>query len=421
MVFYCLLLFCIQVVSGIASLPYGDLDAYLQSQGYFLNPIHSKANEGYSSLLQRATFFEDLQKMPQVKRIFEIGFNGGHTSELFLNSSVDAEVVSLDINMHPYTKIGVEFIRKKYGDRFEFIEGDSRVKVLEYAESHPGDKFDLIFIDGCHTFDACVADIKNCQRLAHKDTLVWIDDYCPVGVKTAVDHCIKQGLLTLIEAKTVTDESGERAWAIARYPYLSDAEKVFARIYEEGTWGKNAEGEGTSGPGSWLEHGQYFIDFVQDFLNTHSIDTIVDVGCGDWVLSREIDWGNRHYLGIDVVQSVIEKNQAKYGKENIRFLQADGVFEPLPHGDLLICKDILMHLPTEHILRILEKATPFKYCIFINDTDPSGMMRQISDAPVGGFRCLDLTLPPFNLKPVVHERARSAHAIKQLLLVEQVE
>jgi len=37
-------------------------------------------------------------------------------------------------------------------------------------------KFDLIFIDGCHEFRYAMTDLMNCRQLAHKDTIVALDD-----------------------------------------------------------------------------------------------------------------------------------------------------------------------------------------------------------------------------------------------------
>jgi hypothetical protein len=34
---------------------------------------------------------------------------------------------------------------------------------------------------------------------------------------------------------------------------------------------------------------------------------VIDINCGDWSLGRETDWGNREYIGVDVVEPSILK------------------------------------------------------------------------------------------------------------------
>ncbi len=184
-----------------------DLDTYLNERGVFIT-------EGYVTVEQKAEFIQDLQKTSSIKKILEIGFNAGHSSELFLSATECEKLVSIDINIHPYVKTGVEFMKKKFGDRFTWIEGDSQIQVPRYVKSHRGEKFDLIFIDGGHWFECCYSDIWNCSFLAHEETILWIDDYGG-DVKAAVDNWAKRGLITLLGCKSCGDDS--RTWAIARY------------------------------------------------------------------------------------------------------------------------------------------------------------------------------------------------------------
>lgn len=113
-------------------------------------------------------------------------------------------------------------MKKKFGDRFTLIEGDSRITVPEYAASHSSEKFDLIFIDGGHTFDCCLSDIQNCSLLSHPETLVLIDDYTE-EVKAAVETCVQAGLIEILEIKHtqgvyITNiNGGDRIWAVAQY------------------------------------------------------------------------------------------------------------------------------------------------------------------------------------------------------------
>lgn len=187
-----------------------NLDTYLHEHNALIT-------EGYVTPQQKAEFIRDLRDPSKIKKILEIGFNAGHSSELFLSATDCEKLVSFDINIHPYVSVGAEFIKKKFGDRFTLISGDSRKQVPQYAASHNNETFDLIFIDGGHSFNCCLSDILNCRQLAHKDTLLWIDDYV-AEVKAAVDNCVEKGWIELLTCKeTIDSTGGYRIWVTAHY------------------------------------------------------------------------------------------------------------------------------------------------------------------------------------------------------------
>src|SRR5262245_62519602 len=70
---------------------------------------------------------------------------------------------------------------------------------------------------------------------------------------------------------------------------------TFNRIYAEGTWGKDVAGKGTSGTGSTLEITREYRAYVEDFIKTHRVKSVVDAGSGDWSFSSTMDWGNASY------------------------------------------------------------------------------------------------------------------------------
>jgi 2-polyprenyl-3-methyl-5-hydroxy-6-metoxy-1,4-benzoquinol methylase len=118
---------------------------------------------------------------------------------------------------------------------------------------------------------------------------------------------------------------------------------TFNRIYAEGTWGKDAAGKGISGTGSTLAITRQYRAYVEDFIKTHGVRSVVDAGCGDWNFSSAMDWGGASYLGIDIASDVIAAVRSKHEKGTIRF-QVGDITDELPAADLLISKDVLQHL-----------------------------------------------------------------------------
>jgi len=166
--------------------------------------------------------------------------------------------------------------------------------------------------------------------------------------------------------------------------------KRFEEIYATNEWGHG------SGEGSLPVHTRGYVAFLQAFLAENSITSVVDMGCGDWQFSRSIQWGNIRYRGYDVVRSVIEENTRKYSAPNISFHLYSGNADELPPADLLISKDVLQHLSDNTITKVLPSLNRFRYSLLTNCVNPNGTTVP-SDIADGGFRYLDLRLPPFNL------------------------
>jgi len=150
------------------------LTEYLIKFGVDINP---SAIEGYTQ--QVPDQVDDLRSIlqsintPTIKAM-EIGFNAGHSAEIFLENS-NVTLTSFDNMYWYYTPIAKNYIDITYPDRHVMVCGDSTVTVPEYSKMYDL-KFDIIFIDGNHNYEYAYNDLKNCKNLAHKDTIVILDD-----------------------------------------------------------------------------------------------------------------------------------------------------------------------------------------------------------------------------------------------------
>lgn len=173
----------------------------------------------------------------------------------------------------------------------------------------------------------------------------------------------------------------------------NQTEKVFSYIYSLGEWDES----GFSLSGSQVEITQEYMDYLQKFLTENDIHSVVDLGCGDWAFSRYIDWEGIEYLGIDIVPSVVNRNQHLFSQPNVTFIYADALTMELPEADLFLCKDVFQHLPNQAILQILSQSGKYKHCLITNYVDRRTLSSTNRDIKVGNYHPIDLSKPPFNI------------------------
>lgn len=137
-----------------------------------------KVTEGSASINELMSLLTIREKSGSLE-ICEIGFNAGLSSLAFLLSDGNSTVTSFDIGNHPYVQPAKKYIDSRFPQRHNLVLGDSTEAVPLFSNSNPEQKFDLIFIDGGHSYSVAMQDIKNCMSLAHNDTVVIVDDLVP--------------------------------------------------------------------------------------------------------------------------------------------------------------------------------------------------------------------------------------------------
>ena len=169
--------------------------------------------------------------------------------------------------------------------------------------------------------------------------------------------------------------------------------EVFSKIYKEDLWNEG------SGDGSKIENVREYVDVLQKYIDKPEIKTVIDLGCGDWQFSKFLDLSSVLYLGVDVVDSVIDSNIDLYSASNIDFISRDIITYELPQVDLIICKDVLQHLSNKDVISVLIKIIKSsKFALITNDFNSESTSN--IDIENGDYRYLDLTLSPFFLDVV---------------------
>jgi hypothetical protein len=143
-------------------------------------------------------------------------------------------------------------------------------------------------------------------------------------------------------------------------------------------------------------------------LRALGIATLNDAGCGDAHWIRGVDLGAVDYLGYDLVRYTAWDELETHGRR--RCAVADFVTERLRPSDLTLCRDALIHLPTEWVLAALANfRRDSRYLLATTFPGTANAARAITP---GGFARLDLAREPFCLgapRLLLSERARNKY------------
>lgn len=148
-------------------------------------------------------------------------------------------------------------------------------------------------------------------------------------------------------------------------------EQVFTEIYEKNKWG-GVPGEYCSGSGSSNEHvvSAYVSMLVERATSEGFIGRkFVDLGCGDFRVGRQLLPLCSHYVGVDIVKSLVHFNQRHFGGATTRFSHLDVVKNELPGGDVCFVRQVLQHLSNEQIAAVLPKLRRYTW-VFITEHYP---------------------------------------------------
>ena len=185
--------------------------------------------------------------------------------------------------------------------------------------------------------------------------------------------------------------------------------KIFTDIYQANAF--HGE-ESRSGQGSGLAQTFILRNKLLSLCQKLRVKTLIDI-CGDynWMKEawKELSSQIENYIGIDIVPEMIENNNKLYATERVRFVCADIVTTPLLDGDMLLCRDVLVHLSHDSSLKFLKNFSNsnIKYLLATTFTNNRN---NIDFEDGAGWYAIDMTRPPFNLvKPEIINEECTEH------------
>lgn len=180
---------------------------------------------------------------------------------------------------------------------------------------------------------------------------------------------------------------------------------VFTKIYKGDLFNSRSGNENPvskSGSGSDLEQTREIINMLPNIFQKYEIKSVLDVPCGDFYWMQYVDLKGIQYTGGDIVSEIIDQNNQKYANETIQFREIDIINEDLPQVDLILCRDLLVHLKNSQITDALKniKRSGSKYLL---TTSFKNTTQNIDNGNIGFWRPINIELPPFNLSHPIDE------------------
>ena len=117
-------------------------------------------------------------------------------------------------------------------------------------------------------------------------------------------------------------------------------------------WEQNYARGGTSGPGSYNRPALAKAAFVNDFVRTRDVGSVIDFGCGDGNQLSLADYPR--YIGLDVSRAAIELCKSRFAADPTKsfflydgacFADRGGLFA----ADLAISLDVIYHLTEDAV------------------------------------------------------------------------
>ncbi len=175
--------------------------------------------------------------------------------------------------------------------------------------------------------------------------------------------------------------------------FAHSTQNVFTHIYNTHAWpGK----ESYSGPGSTLKETTIIRKKIPELLQELNAKIFLDAPCGDfhWMQYVDLSFLDK-YIGMDIVEPLIQKNKQKYENDNRLFLCANIITDPLPQGDVILCRDCLVHLKFQDIMQALKNMKASGVTYLLTTTFPHRRLNR-DLKKTGQWRPLNLQRPPFN-------------------------
>eukprot|EP00295_Goniomonas_pacifica_P002064 CAMPEP_0175811308 /NCGR_PEP_ID=MMETSP0107_2-20121207/3780_1 /TAXON_ID=195067 ORGANISM="Goniomonas pacifica, Strain CCMP1869" /NCGR_SAMPLE_ID=MMETSP0107_2 /ASSEMBLY_ACC=CAM_ASM_000203 /LENGTH=226 /DNA_ID=CAMNT_0017123107 /DNA_START=1 /DNA_END=681 /DNA_ORIENTATION=- len=196
-----------------------QLERYIEQSGK-----QGGAMEGHSggAVLERQ-FYSSVAELDWCGKesihVCETGVNAGHSATMWLVSNPKVIYHGFDLGEHPYMKVAFDWIQQKFPGRASLEVGDSLQTIPRWGKSVGNELLcDIVHVDGGHSYNVALADVRNFHRLVHPHAVLLVDDsFC--RQPWCVDDAL-QAAESLKLIKTIfgwTEAQNRRGFSLSRF------------------------------------------------------------------------------------------------------------------------------------------------------------------------------------------------------------
>lgn len=130
-------------------------------------------------------------------------------------------------------------------------------------------------------------------------------------------------------------------------PFLTPIKKALGKRFRtpftnsEDYWIKRYEYGGNSGPGSYNKLAKFKADIINNFVQEHSIPTVIEYGCGDGNQLKLAEY--QSYLGFDVSPKAIDLCRRTFADDKSKTFKSMNDFQ-METAYLTLSLDVIYHL-----------------------------------------------------------------------------
>ena len=184
--------------------------AVRQSHGFLTNRAWAGNSHIGNRPAQASYYYDWIRYIQRIEgeesamHICEIGMNGGHSAVIFLaglhsgKKDSGVHLTMFDLAAFEYSKTVEKYINALYPKMFTLHVGNSRDTLPKWMEENTknGVYCDVFSVDGDHTYEGALVDMKNAAKATRKGGYVILDDMSPDGpTRKAFNEVVQNGIL----------------------------------------------------------------------------------------------------------------------------------------------------------------------------------------------------------------------------------